>query len=131
MAPDGASAAVAVEGRPVVGVARVNWQDPSSFPLPQADVVLGSDLVYDAGILKVLVPAVGALLRPGGYLLYSCPTTERDGMSELVAVSAVDRCISLISELFTQPSLHIYFYVCDFSVCLFYIRHIRSSRVWA
>jgi hypothetical protein len=71
----------------VVDVVRVNWQDPASFPLPHADVVLGSDLVYDAGILRVLVPAVGSLLRPGGSLLYACPTAERDGMSELVAVS--------------------------------------------
>jgi predicted nicotinamide N-methyase len=75
--------------RPVVEVLKVNWQDPGSFPpLPGgADVVLGSDLVYDAGILRVLVPAVAALLRPGGLLLYTCPAAERDGMAELVAVS--------------------------------------------
>jgi hypothetical protein len=43
----------------------VNWCDPATYPSELADVVIGSDLVYDSGILAVLVPAVAAMLREG------------------------------------------------------------------
>lgn len=43
----------------------VNWKQPSSFPPEQADVIIGSDLVYDVSILNLLVPAVAAILKDG------------------------------------------------------------------
>ena len=33
------------------------------------EILLGSDLVYDSGILRVLVPAVQGLLAPGGQVI--------------------------------------------------------------
>jgi predicted nicotinamide N-methyase len=43
----------------------VNWCDPATYPAELADVIVGSDLVYDSAILAVLVPAVVAMLREG------------------------------------------------------------------
>jgi hypothetical protein len=43
----------------------VNWGDAETFPPEPADVIIGSDLVYDSNILAVLVPAVAAMLREG------------------------------------------------------------------
>lgn len=43
----------------------VNWCDSSTYPPELADVLIGSDLIYDINILKILVPAVSALLREG------------------------------------------------------------------
>ncbi|CAE7674523.1 unnamed protein product, partial [Symbiodinium microadriaticum] len=41
----------------------VNWQDPSTDPAELADVVIGSDLVYDDGILAMLVPALSRIMK--------------------------------------------------------------------
>ena len=43
----------------------VNWQDPTTDPSEQADVVLGSDLVYDDNILTMLVPALSRIMKEG------------------------------------------------------------------
>ncbi|KAJ1439784.1 putative methyltransferase-domain-containing protein [Ochromonadaceae sp. CCMP2298] len=66
-----------------VQVSCVNWLDPTSFPPQQADVILGSDLVYDADILGCLIPAICAVLSPDGSLLYCAPDTGRLGMQQL------------------------------------------------
>jgi hypothetical protein len=66
-----------------VQVSYVNWLDPASFPPQQADVILGSDLVYDADILGCLIPAICAVLSPDGSLLYCAPDTGRLGMQQL------------------------------------------------
>lgn len=47
----------------------VNWVDAASFPEP-ADVILGSDLVYDSNILSILVPAIDAMLVKGDICAY-------------------------------------------------------------
>lgn len=67
-----------------VTVLNASWIDPSSFPPEKADVILGSDLVYDRAILKILGPAVYDMLTPGGTFLYVAPNEFRDGMSDLV-----------------------------------------------
>lgn len=46
-------------------VSNVNWKDPTTFPAEKADVILGSDLVYDSAILSILVPAVDKMLSQG------------------------------------------------------------------
>lgn len=45
-------------------VSKVSWSDSSTFP-PPADVLIGSDLVYDSKILTLLTQAVGGMLKPG------------------------------------------------------------------
>lgn len=47
-------------------VMTVNWAEASTFPQEQADIVLGSDLVYDSAALKVFVSAVDGILKSGG-----------------------------------------------------------------
>ena len=49
----------------VVEVLNVNWKDPSSYPSDSIDVILGSDLVYDSAILRMLVPALETMLSKG------------------------------------------------------------------
>lgn len=65
-------------------VRNVNWLNTETFPPEKADVILGSDLVYDSGILAILSTAVDALLNTGGSFLYVAPDDGRDGMDELV-----------------------------------------------
>lgn len=70
-----------------ISVRRVNWCDESTYPTisgddfsdktdsansksatvqeNQVDVILGSDLVYDSAILKVLVPTIFKMLKTG------------------------------------------------------------------
>ena len=70
----------------VVHVDKVNWSDKTTFPAETVDIILGSDLVYDARILSILVPTIATTLALGGTLLYTCPCTDRDGMADFVAV---------------------------------------------
>ncbi len=67
-----------------VTVRNVSWTDKNSFPSEVADVLIGSDLVYDANILSVLCPAVHAMLKNGGTFLYVAPDNARDGMAVFV-----------------------------------------------
>ncbi len=69
----------------VVSLRNINWKDTASFPAEPADVLLGSDLVYDVNILSILIPAVPSLLQSHGEFLYVAPNTGRDGMDELIA----------------------------------------------
>ena len=49
-----------------VSCLRLDWTRPQTFPADlRADLLLGSDLVYDRNILRVLVPAVKRLLSDG------------------------------------------------------------------
>lgn len=96
-----------VQGCPV-SVLRVSWTDPTSFPPEPADVLLGSDLVYDQGILSALTQAVTGLLVPGGVFYYIAPEEGRAGMDSLV--SALAACGVMCedqrpcpSELFANP----------------------------
>lgn len=69
-----------------VNISRVNWLDVSSFPTYAADVVLGSDLVYDKDILSILVPAIIKMLKLGGSFLYVAPALgnqDRAGLDAL------------------------------------------------
>jgi predicted nicotinamide N-methyase len=48
-----------------ISVLKLNWADRTTFPAEKIDVLIGSDLVYDSGILRLLVPAVKNLLKDG------------------------------------------------------------------
>ena len=67
-----------------VFIRNVSWTEKASFPPEEADVLIGSDLVYDSNILGVLCPAVHAMLKNGGTFLYVAPDDARDGMAALV-----------------------------------------------
>lgn len=71
-----------------VQVKNVNWKDEGSYPPNKADILLGSDLVYDAAILSLLVKAVSNMLKPGGVFLYVAPDSGRDGLSDLISALA-------------------------------------------
>ena len=71
-----------------VMIRRVDWGDGSTFPLGGAgavDVIIGSDLVYEDRILRLLVPAVCNMLPLGGHFLYVAPIEGRQGMEALEA----------------------------------------------
>ena len=92
----------------VVQVCKVNWKDMDTYPPEKADVVIGSDLVYDVKILSILVPAVKTMLVDGGSFLYCAPDSERDGMNGLhVALEAVGlKCIEKLpcpDSLYNNP----------------------------
>ena len=96
-----------VQGCPV-SVLRVSWTDPTSFPPEPADVLLGSDLVYDEGILSALTQAVTGLLVPGGVFYYIAPEEGRAGMDSLVSALAACGVVCedqrpCPSELFANP----------------------------
>ena len=57
-----------VELTSTLRVAKVSWSDPSTFP-PKADVLIGSDLVYDSKILTLLTQAVDGMLKSGTFKL--------------------------------------------------------------
>ena len=44
---------------------KVDWTDAASFPQELADIVIGSDLVYDGNILNILIPALMQMLKAG------------------------------------------------------------------
>lgn len=62
---------------------RVSWTDPSTYPAEKAEVLLGSDLVYDSGILAALTQAVSGMLAAEGSFFYIAPADARDGMDGL------------------------------------------------
>ena len=69
-----------------LNVSRVNWSDVKSYPPSAADVILGSDLVYDKNILSILVPAIMKMLKLGGSFLYVAPALgnqDRAGLDAL------------------------------------------------
>ena len=53
-----------------VEVMNLNWRDSSTFPKETVDVIIGADLVYDVGILQMLVPAIDGILSKGNYTLF-------------------------------------------------------------
>ena len=48
----------------------MNWVDTATYPPERVDLLLGSDLVYDASILTVLVPAICSTLSAGKCIFY-------------------------------------------------------------
>jgi len=52
-----------------IKVLNMNWVDTATYPPERVDLLLGSDLVYDASILTVLVPAICSTLSAGKYIL--------------------------------------------------------------
>ena len=50
-------------------VSKVSWSEPETFPSRKADVLLGSDLVYDSNILGLLTKAVNGMLSDGKPIL--------------------------------------------------------------
>ncbi len=62
-------------------------QQKQTSPQPQDrfDVVLGSDLIYQASAAPMLRNVIAGLLRPSGTFYYVAPsTTGRDGLSEFI-----------------------------------------------
>eukprot|EP00605_Chrysophyceae_sp_TOSAG23-4_P002250 GSChrysophyteH1.ASY1.ANO1.2494.1 assembled CDS len=100
-----------VEQPTAVHVRKVSWTDKESFPPEMADVLVGSDLVYDVDILAVLCPAVNAMLKNGGSFLYVAPDDARDGMPAFVQAmkslglhcTKIEKCSD---DLYENPLSH-------------------------
>jgi len=78
--------ALNTDGMPqlVPDLAFLDWSDRATWPAPGcADVVMGTDLVYDDGRVSVLCQVIEHLLRPGGVFLHVHPQQGRMGVSEL------------------------------------------------
>jgi predicted nicotinamide N-methyase len=65
-------------------VAKLDWTAVPPQPPVAADVVIGCDLIYELSLVTPLVTTVKALLKPGGSLLMTAPTTNRQGMKQLL-----------------------------------------------
>ena len=66
-----------------VSTVPLDWSAAGTSGLEPFDVALGSDLVYDVGLVEPLADAVVALLKPGG-TLYMVAGDGRRGVPELV-----------------------------------------------
>lgn len=92
----------------LIAVRNVNWKDHQTFPEEKADIILGSDLVYDMGILDMLIPAIQQMLSPSGVMYYVAPITGRAGMDELVQrLAAVNiecqQILAVPDEYYSNP----------------------------
>ena len=56
-------------------VSKVSWSDRTTFP-PPADVLIGSDLVYDSKILTLLTQAVDGMLILGNEMINALTQTH-------------------------------------------------------
>jgi hypothetical protein len=56
-------------------VSKVSWSDRTTFP-PPADVLIGSDLVYDSKILTLLTQAVDGMLMSGNLIINTLTQTH-------------------------------------------------------
>jgi hypothetical protein len=56
-------------------VSKVSWSDRTTFP-PPADVLIGSDLVYDSKILTLLTQAVDGMLISGNEVINTLTQTH-------------------------------------------------------
>ena len=63
---------------------RMDWQDKSTWPEEQLECVIGSDLIYQASLVPLLMDVVFGLLKPGGTFFYVAPDTGRDGMDDFI-----------------------------------------------
>ena len=54
----------------ILRVSKVSWSDPRTFP-PKADILIGSDLVYDSKILTLLTQAVDGMLAAGNFYIFN------------------------------------------------------------
>lgn len=82
----------------LVRIANVSWNDTTTFPPDLADVVLGSDLVYDDKIIEILIPAISSMLAPNGCFLYVAPDTGRAGMDKFheALLASGYRCVDSV-----------------------------------
>jgi hypothetical protein len=59
-------------GKSTARVTYLNWADQLTYPLEAVDVIIGSDLVYDANILRFLVLAISSILVNGRNYFQLC-----------------------------------------------------------
>jgi hypothetical protein len=65
-----------------MSVHSMNWQVPSSWPISQVDILLGSDLIYQDDMVDTLLSTVTAL-RPQRFLYVA--GTHRQGHDRFIA----------------------------------------------
>jgi hypothetical protein len=100
-------------------VQKIDWSDESTWPKENTvDFILGSDLIYDKTVIHQLKHVILGLMRRrgggGGTFLYTCKSTERDGMAEFLAdILQEPNGITLVNQeeinpphLYTSNPLH-------------------------
>ena len=71
----------------------IDWDDTTTWPKEKLDVVIGSDLIYQASIVPLLKKVVLGLLKPeSGRFLYVAPDTGRDGLPHFIESMKSDGC---------------------------------------
>ena len=68
----------------VVEAVCMDWEQPTTWPQEPLSCVMGSDLIYQASLVPLLVSVVLGLLAPGGTFYYVAPDTGRDGLKEFI-----------------------------------------------
>jgi SAM-dependent methyltransferase len=62
----------------------MDWEDRSTWPKETLEYVIGSDLIYQASLVPLLVNVVLGLLQPGGFFYYVAPNYGRDGLDDFI-----------------------------------------------
>ena len=89
-----------------VRVETVDWCVPATWPDARcADVVLGTDLVYDDGRAQILGAILSHLLKPGGLFVHLHPVEGRMGVCDL-RESLASVGLAMVDERELPPSLH-------------------------
>lgn len=65
----------------------MDWQDPSTYPEEQVDVLVGSDLIYQSSMVDLLVTTIHRLLKcsSSARLFYVAPDSGRQGQDEFLS----------------------------------------------
>jgi predicted nicotinamide N-methyase len=98
-----AAPAAATASQKSLTVAKLDWTAVPPQPPVAADVVIGCDLIYELALVTPLVTTVKALLKPGGSLLMTAPTTNRQGMKQLLEALLGPRGGFTVVSSFTAP----------------------------
>ena len=97
----------------ILRVSKVSWSDPKTFP-PKADILIGSDLVYDSKILTLLTQAVDGMLASGDIYTFSSNLFIFHflhlSIDELVFLSNYFFCVYLPTE-FNVLFIYIFIYL--------------------
>lgn len=93
-------------GTTLVTAAKIDWDDPSTYPSEKVDFVIGSDLIYQKSIVPYLKKVVLGVLKEGeGTFLYVAPDTGRDGLPEFIETIKHDG-FHLVSQHLAPKTFH-------------------------
>ena len=105
----------------------MNWQDPSTWPTEPISVLFGSDLIYQADMVPLLLQTIqGLLSAPGGVFYYVAPATGRQGQEGLFEGMEMhfDVCEHVLDPRWTQNPLASQ----DDDLCFLHFHELQSTQ---